>query len=219
MLTFEKIKSDFVSNNNFFYFLIDHIKVREDLSLYDDVFILENLISSVFHYWFGEAEPEGQGIFGKCCGFFDNNKITANDYAKVTLRELHKKLFDLIDKESEGQNISIVLDKGTILPSSMIKEMIDDVKDGRDINKEKYIADMVKNGGRVTACDPEGFRFKVANLVSEDVTDSMVVYHLNLDEEINLDKVAEHTMYSVFTRFLVIDRKKNKILLIDLGDD
>ena len=186
MLTFEKIQEIVELIDNFGgHLLVRHLKPSKHLSDLDDTEIIEDVIKSKYHYWSGEKEPSGLTVGmtstdkyknvkswtltnHKSYGFFDNSKITASHYKKVTFENFERKLFALIRDLDEGENI---------------------------------------------------FNKKAQTIIATTLNPSATFYHLDLDEKINIDMVAEWQVYSFFIAFISIDKQKNIVTLIEFGQD
>lgn len=60
---------------------------------------------------------------------------------------------------------------------------------------------------------------KVISIINNTIKPSFVIYHLDLDENKNHNKVAEWHVYSVFIGFLAIDKVRQTVTLIEFGQD
>ena len=180
MIKFKKVKETIENFDTWCHLLVRDLKSRQDFSKYSDIEIIEEIIKSKFHYWRGEEEPKGLTIGlsnnnksktlknFKFYGFFDNAKITSQNYKRVTFEEFKKKFLALICEYAESE-IS--------------------------------------------------FESKAQKIISSAINPSAIFYHLDLNEEINIDMVAEWNTYSVFIAFISLDKQNNIATLIEFGQD
>jgi hypothetical protein len=60
---------------------------------------------------------------------------------------------------------------------------------------------------------------KTMDFIEQYLSPSLVIYHLDLNKESDPDLLARFNPYSKFLGFLCIDRQKNEIVLLEMGDD
>ena len=131
-MTFEKTQEVIEKVDNFGGFLlIRKLKPSVSIQSLSDNQIISDIITSKFHHWRGEEEPNGLVVgmnstdkFGKSkswtlsdhkfYGFFDNSKINANHYKQITFDDFYTKLTNAMEIETENDNTFIQLSQNAI---------------------------------------------------------------------------------------------------------
>jgi len=131
-MKFEKINEEIERVDNYGGFLlIRTLKPSDKILSVSDEQLIENIILSKYHHWRGEEEPNGLTVgmsssdnYGKSkswtltnhkfYGFFDNSKIRAGHYKKITFDEFYTQLTSAMERETENDNTFIQLSKNVI---------------------------------------------------------------------------------------------------------
>jgi hypothetical protein len=80
--------------------------------------------------------------------------------------------------------------------------------------KAKILASIIE-----FADDDHSFEIKAQNLLIVALNPESTYYHLDLNEDINVDYIAEWTPYSKFIAFISLNRQNNIASLIEFGQD
>ena len=67
--------------------------------------------------------------------------------------------------------------------------------------------------------DENAYEIRAQKIINAVINPTAIFYHLDLNEEINTDMVAEWTTYSVFIAFISLDKQNNIATLIEFGQD
>jgi len=92
---FNKIEEQIVRSKQSF-FLLRKLNSDKEFSFFSDAEIICNVINSKFHICLGEDRDENSAM-PKFYGYFDNEKLKAEDYKIISLDNLKTKLFSFIE--------------------------------------------------------------------------------------------------------------------------
>ena len=116
MLNFDKIEQEVARIENFSgVLLLRHLRPSRNLNELPDREIISDVIKSKFHSWRGEEDPDGLTVnlttsdkdknvqnrileHHKFYGFFDNSKISSDNYTLIPFETVKKKLSEKIDE-------------------------------------------------------------------------------------------------------------------------
>jgi hypothetical protein len=67
--------------------------------------------------------------------------------------------------------------------------------------------------------DEPSYLQEAKKYINEYITDKCLIFHLAIDRELENDKIDKHNVYGIFEGFLIIDRNRNTIAILEIGDE
>ena len=95
MQIFHKIEEQIIRSKRSF-FLLRQLNSDKEFSFFSDAEIICNVINSKFHIHLGEDRDESSTM-PTFYGYFDNEKLKAEDYKIISLDKLKTKLFSFVE--------------------------------------------------------------------------------------------------------------------------
>lgn len=90
--------------------------------------------------------------------------------------------------------------------------------DYRQINYEKLFQLLDKEINYFSDCDLE-YLLEVHEFICKYMKEDLLIFHLVLDREIDVEKVSKWSVYTSFEGFLFINRHENKVTIVEAGED
>ena len=154
-----------------------------------------------------------------------SNKDLSKDSDRAIIEEIIKSKFHYWrgEDEPEGQTINMTnSNKDKTLNNYKFYGFFDNSKISSLYYKIVGFEDFKKKMFQVIHKydnDENTYEFRTQKIISAAINPTAIFYHLDLNEEINTDMVAEWTPYSVFIAFLSLDKQNNIVTLIEFGQD
>ncbi len=67
--------------------------------------------------------------------------------------------------------------------------------------------------------DDPSYLHEAQKYINAYLTDNCLIFHLAINSELDNDKRNKYSVYGIFDGFLIIDRSRNKVAILEIGDE